>query len=170
MRKISNLEPTGNGLGKPASGVRHKDITVTGHGGSGHSRSSGNNAVRYTGETYSNLGATDSYTSGLEPVPNLIKSIYQNVEGSLYWLHAKQKIRFPYDIVCLGYSEEYDDESFLTIEQTKELMEYLYSVYSNSDLALATGFSRSRLSNYKRGVSRAPLELQEFAKRLKQAA
>lgn len=163
MSNVDFLVPTGASGGHVASGARHKRTVNT-----GKTAASQDGSIHYTGETYG--GGEDSYTIGAIPKIREIAKQYENVEGSLYWLHKQEPLRFPYDSVCLGYSEEQDDENFLTIEETRKVMEFLYSIYSNSDLAIAIGMSRSRLSNYKRGVTRAPIKIMKFVNKHKEAA
>ena len=166
-KNINNLLPTASGAMLLAVGASHRELRSSGDGGKSKSRS-GLGGIHYTGETYG--GGEDSYTIGAIPKIREIAKQYENVEGSLCWLHKQEPLRFPYDSVCLGYSEEQDDENFLTIEETRKVMVFLYSIYSNSDLAIATGMSRSRLSNYKRGATRAPIEIMKFVNKHKQSA
>lgn len=163
-KSIDNLCPTGGGAMLLAVGASHRELRSSGNGGQRKTGSA--SGISYTGETY--RGGEDSYTNGAVPKIREIAKQYENCEGSLYWLHKQEPIRFPYDSVCLGYSDEQDDDGFLTIEETRKVMEFLYSIYSNSDLAIAIGMSRSRLSNYKRGVTRAPIEIMKFVNKHKQ--
>jgi len=162
-KDINNLVPTTGGFGGGVS-----QGLGAGYGSKGGiTRGSG---PQYSGETYDAPRATDSYTRGLDPNMRELELAYHDCEGSLYWLHKKERLRFPYDLVCLGDNDEQAAENFLTVQETREIIAFLYTIYSNSELAIATGMSRSRLSNYKRGVSRAPLELRDFANKHRQAA
>ncbi len=150
-----------------AKGAGFKDFGRTDRGG--------NSAGRHGALKPSNDNAERNENSQSMPgyfiLPNwgLLEAALGDCEGSLPNLHKKERIRWPFDVVCLGDAGDGQriEECYLTYDDTIEVMTELYSLYSNSDLAIATGMSRARLSNYKRGSSRAPIELREFLEKVR---
>lgn len=151
MANINNLLPTGGGSGPLSRGCSTKDL--------GRSRSL---SLSYSGETFGQENKKKKYSVPIEADPVLIASHYKDCVGSLYWLHEREPIAWPFNVVCLGYSGG-DDVEYLTKKETSTIVAQLLTIFDVQGLANKMSCSKACISNWKRGATRAPIELREFA-------